>query len=40
MQQLTGVATLAIGGTALLIAVSVILDLLKKIDGAIAMRQY
>lgn len=40
MQQLTGIATLAIGGTALLIAVSVILDLLKKIDGAIAMRQY
>jgi preprotein translocase subunit SecY len=40
MQQLTGIATLAIGGTALLIAVSVILDLTKKIDGAIAMRQY
>lgn len=40
MQQITGIATLAIGGTALLIAVSVILDLLKKLDGAIAMRQY
>lgn len=40
MQQLTGLGSLAIGGTALLIAVSVILDIAKKIDGAIAMRQY
>ncbi len=40
MQQITGIASLALGGTALLIAVSVILDLTKKIDGAIAMRQY
>jgi len=40
MQQLTGIASLAIGGTALLIVVSVVLDLIKKIDGAIAMRQY
>lgn len=40
MQQLTGIASLALGGTALLIAVSVVLDLIKKIDGAIAMRQY
>lgn len=40
MQQLTGVQTLAIGGTALLIVVSVVLDILKKIDGQISMRQY
>ncbi|MEZ4114217.1 MAG: SecY family transport protein [Candidatus Paceibacterota bacterium] len=40
MQQITGVQTLAIGGTALLIVVSVILDILKKVDGQISMRQY
>jgi len=39
-QQLTGIGTLAIGGTALLIVVSVVLDIAKKLDGAIAMRQY
>jgi preprotein translocase subunit SecY len=30
----------AVGGTALLIVVSVVLDLLKKIDAQIAMREY
>lgn len=40
MQQLTGVSTLAIGGTALLIVVSVIIDLIKKVDSQITMRQY
>ncbi len=40
MQQITGLSTLAIGGTALLIVVSVVLDILKKIDGQISMRQY
>jgi len=40
MQSFTGVSTLAIGGTALLIVVSVVLDILKKIDGQISMRQY
>jgi preprotein translocase subunit SecY len=40
MQELSGVQTLAIGGTALLIVVSVVLDILKKIDGQISMRQY
>lgn len=39
-QQLTGIASLSLGGTALLIVVSVILDITKKLDGAIAMRQY
>lgn len=39
-QQLTGIASLTLGGTALLIVVSVILDITKKLDGAIAMRQY
>ncbi|MES2314718.1 MAG: preprotein translocase subunit SecY [Patescibacteria group bacterium] len=40
MQHLTGVQTLAIGGTSLLIVVSVVLDLLKKIDAQVSMREY
>ncbi len=40
MQGLTGITALAIGGTALLIAVSVILDLLRKIDAQISIREY
>jgi preprotein translocase subunit SecY len=40
MQTVTGNQALAIGGTALLIVVSVVLDLVKKIDAQIAMREY
>lgn len=40
IQAFTGTTTLAIGGTALLIVVSVVLDLLKKIDAQVAMREY
>ncbi len=40
MQSITGNTSLAIGGTALLIVVSVVLDLVKKIDAQIAMREY
>lgn len=40
MQAITGITALAIGGTALLIAVSVVLDLIKKIDAQISMREY
>ncbi len=40
MQGVTGNQTFAIGGTALLIVVSVVLDLLKKIDAQISMREY
>jgi len=40
MQALTGVTALAIGGTALLIAVSVVLDLVRKIDAQISIREY
>ncbi len=40
MQGFTGNQTLAIGGTALLIAVSVVLDLLKKVDAQASMREY
>lgn len=40
MQGVTGIGALAIGGTALLIAVSVVLDLLRKIDAQISIREY
>lgn len=40
MQQITGMQRLAIGGTALLIVVAVLVDLIKRIDGQVAMRQY
>jgi preprotein translocase subunit SecY len=40
MQSLTGNQTLAIGGTALLIVVSVVLDLIKKLDAQLSMREY
>ncbi len=40
MQAATGIQMLAIGGTALLIVVSVLIDLIKKIDAQISMREY
>jgi len=40
MQSITGITAFAIGGTALLIAVTVVLDLVKKIDAQISMREY
>jgi len=40
MQGITGIATLTIGGTALLIAVSVILDIVKKVEAQISIREY
>jgi len=40
MQSFTGNQTLAIGGTALLIVVSVVLDLIKKLDAQLSMREY
>ncbi len=40
MQVLTGIAALAIGGTALLIVVSVLLDLVRKIDAQVSLREY
>ena len=39
-QGITGNTALAIGGTALLIVVSVVLDLVKKVDSQISMREY
>ncbi|MFM2374042.1 MAG: hypothetical protein RLZZ234_37 [Candidatus Parcubacteria bacterium] len=40
MQALTGITALAIGGTALLIVVNVVLDLIRRIDSQISMREY
>jgi len=40
MRAVTGISAIALGGTALLIVVSVILDLIKKIDAQISMREY
>jgi preprotein translocase subunit SecY len=40
LRSLTGITTLAIGGTALLIVVSVVLDVVKKLDAQVSMREY
>ncbi len=40
VKSLTNITSVAVGGTALLIAVSVIIDLIKKIDAQISMREY
>ena len=40
MQIATGIAALAIGGTALLIAVSVVLDLVRRLDAQVSLREY
>ena len=40
MQSATGIQSLALGGTALLIVVSVILDLARRIDAQISIREY
>lgn len=40
MQIATGVAALAIGGTAVLIVVSVVLDLIRRLDAQVSMREY
>lgn len=40
MRAVTGIATFAIGGTALLIVVSVVIDLIKKVDAQVSIREY
>lgn len=40
MQIVTGISALAIGGTAILIVVSVVLDLIRRLDAQVSMRQY
>lgn len=39
-QKLTGNTTIALGGTALLIVVSVVVDILKKADAQLSMKSY
>ena len=39
MQVVTGITALAIGGTAVLIVVSVVLDLLRRLDAQVSMRE-
>ena len=40
LQGITGITAITIGGTALLIVVSVVLDLVKKIDAQTSIREY
>lgn len=40
MQMATGIAALAIGGTAVLIVVQVVLDLIRRLDAQVSMREY
>lgn len=40
VQAFTGVASLAIGGTALLIAVNVVLDLVRRLDAQVSLREF
>lgn len=40
VQSFSGITSLTIGGTALLIAVSVVIDLIKKVDSQVSMREY
>jgi preprotein translocase subunit SecY len=40
MQQVTGLAALAIGGTSLLIVVSVVIEVMKQIEAQLTMRDY
>ncbi len=40
VQALTGLTAIQVGGTSLLIAVSVVLDVIKKIDAQLSMREY
>jgi preprotein translocase subunit SecY len=40
LHAVTGIQSLTIGGTALLIVVSVVLDLVKKVDAQLSMREY
>lgn len=40
VQGVTGISAILVGGTALLIAVTVLLDLIRKIDAQISLREY
>ena len=40
MRAFTGITAVSVGGTALLIVVSVVIDLIKKIDAQVSIREY
>ncbi|HPY13244.1 MAG TPA: preprotein translocase subunit SecY, partial [Candidatus Paceibacterota bacterium] len=40
LRSLTGIASLSIGGTSLLIVVSVAIEFVKQIDAQVSMREY
>lgn len=40
LRSITGIQSLAIGGTALLIVVSVVIDLVKKVDAQLSAKEY
>ena len=40
VQHFTGIAALTIGGTALLIVVSVVLESMKQVNSQLVMREY
>jgi len=40
VQSFSGITSISVGGTSLLIAVSVVIDLIKKLDGQISLREY
>ena len=40
VKAFTGISAVAVGGTGLLIVVSVVIDLVKKVDAQISAREY
>jgi preprotein translocase subunit SecY len=40
VQNLTGITSITLGGTSLLIVISVVLDVVKKVDAQLSMREY
>jgi preprotein translocase subunit SecY len=40
MRGITGITAVSVGGTALLIVVSVVIDLVKKVDAQVSIREY
>jgi preprotein translocase subunit SecY len=40
VRGLTGITAISVGGTALLIVVSVVIDLIRKIDAQVSIREY
>jgi preprotein translocase subunit SecY len=40
VQSMSGITAISVGGTSLLITVSVVIDIIKKLDGQISLREY